>query len=39
VNQTAGAVPAPMQYLLPDLPPENIMALREVVLKAGKYPL
>jgi uroporphyrinogen decarboxylase len=34
-----GYIVAPTHYLLPDVPPENILALRETVLESGQYPL
>jgi uroporphyrinogen decarboxylase len=34
-----GYILAPTHYLLPDVPPENILALRDTVLNKGKYPL
>ena len=34
-----GYILAPTHYLLPDVPPENIIALRNTVVEFGKYPL
>ncbi len=34
-----GYILAPTHYLLPDVPPKNIIALRNTVLEFGKYPL
>jgi uroporphyrinogen decarboxylase len=34
-----GLILAPTHYLLPDVPPENVIALRDAVLKHGRYPL
>jgi uroporphyrinogen decarboxylase len=34
-----GYILAPTHYVLPDVPPENIIALWDAVLKFGKYPL
>ncbi len=34
-----GYILAPTHYLLPDVPPENILALRDAVLQYGNYPL
>lgn len=34
-----GFIIAPTHYLQPDVPPENIIALRDAVLKHGFYPL
>ncbi len=34
-----GYILAPTHYLLPDVPPENILALRDAVLIGGRYPL
>ena len=34
-----GYILAPTHYLLPDVPPENVVALRDTVLEFGKYPL
>jgi len=34
-----GYILAPTRYVLPDIPPENIIALWDAVLKSGKYPL
>lgn len=34
-----GLILAPTHYLLPDVPPENVMALRDAVLEHGRYPL
>jgi len=34
-----GYILAPTHYVLPDVPPENIMALRDTVLEFGRYPL
>ncbi len=34
-----GLILAPTHYLLPDVPPENVMALRDTVLEHGRYPL
>jgi uroporphyrinogen decarboxylase len=34
-----GLILAPTHYLLPDVPPENVMALRAAVLEHGSYPL
>ncbi len=33
-----GFIAAPTHYLLPDVPPENILALRDAVVEFGKYP-
>jgi uroporphyrinogen decarboxylase len=33
-----GLILAPTHYLLPDIPPENVMALRDTVLEYGRYP-
>jgi uroporphyrinogen decarboxylase len=33
-----GLILAPTHYLLPDVPPENVMALRDAVLEFGRYP-
>jgi uroporphyrinogen decarboxylase len=33
-----GLILAPTHYLLPDVPPENVMALRNAVLEHGRYP-
>lgn len=34
-----GYILAPTHYLLPDVPPENILTLRDVVMESGRYPL
>lgn len=34
-----GYILAPTHYLLADVPPENVIALRDAVLETGKYPL
>ncbi len=34
-----GYILAPTHYLLPDVPPENVLALRDAVLEVGNYPL
>jgi uroporphyrinogen decarboxylase len=34
-----GCILAPTHYLLPDVPPENILTLRDTMLESGKYPL
>ncbi len=34
-----GYILAPTHYLLPDVPPENILALRDTVLELGQYPV
>jgi uroporphyrinogen decarboxylase len=34
-----GLILAPTHYLLPDVPPENVLALRDAVLECGHYPL
>jgi len=34
-----GFILAPTHYLLPDIPPENILALRDAVIQYGGYPL
>lgn len=34
-----GLILAPTHYLLPDVPPENVIALRDTVLQYGRYPL
>lgn len=34
-----GLILAPTHYLTPDVPPENVIALRDAVLKHGSYPL
>ncbi len=34
-----GYILAPTHYLLPDVPPENILALRNAVIQYGSYPL
>lgn len=34
-----GYILAPTHYLQPDVPPENIIALRDAVMEFGKYPL
>lgn len=34
-----GYILAPTHYLLPDVPPENILALRDSVLELGRYPM
>lgn len=34
-----GFILAPTHYLLADVPPENVMALRDAVLEHGRYPL
>ncbi len=34
-----GYILAPTHYLLPDIPPENILALRDTVLSKGNYPM
>jgi uroporphyrinogen decarboxylase len=34
-----GYILAPTHYLLPDVPPENILALRDAVVIGGRYPL
>jgi uroporphyrinogen decarboxylase len=34
-----GYILAPTHYLQPDVPPENVLALRNAVLEFGKYPL
>ena len=34
-----GYILAPTHYVLPDVPPENIIALRDAVLEFGRYPL
>lgn len=39
LGRGGGYILAPTHYVLPDVPPENIIALRDAVLKAGKYPL
>jgi uroporphyrinogen decarboxylase len=33
-----GLILAPTHYLLPDVPPENVIALRDAVLECGRYP-
>ena len=39
LGRGGGYILAPTHYVLPDVPPENIIALRDTVLKFGKYPL
>lgn len=34
-----GYILAPTHYLQPDVPPENVLALRDAVMNYGKYPL
>jgi uroporphyrinogen decarboxylase len=34
-----GYILAPTHYVLPDVPPENILALRDAVINYGRYPL
>lgn len=34
-----GYILAPTHYLTPDVPPENVLALRDAVLERGRYPL
>jgi uroporphyrinogen decarboxylase len=34
-----GYIVAPTHYLLPDIPPENVLALRDAVMEFGNYPL
>ena len=34
-----GYILAPTHYLLPDVPPENVIALRDAVMEEGRYPL
>lgn len=34
-----GYILSPTHYLQPDVPPENVMALRDAVLECGHYPL
>jgi uroporphyrinogen decarboxylase len=34
-----GYILAPTHYLTPDVPPENVLALRNAVLERGAYPL
>ncbi len=34
-----GYILAPTHYILPDVPPENILALRDAVIQHGSYPL
>ena len=34
-----GYILAPTHYLLPDVPPKNILVLRDTVLESGQYPL
>lgn len=34
-----GYILAPTHYLLPDVPPENVIALRDAVMEEGVYPL
>jgi uroporphyrinogen decarboxylase len=39
LGNNGGYILAPTHYLLADVPPENILALRDAVLKHGQYPL
>jgi uroporphyrinogen decarboxylase len=39
LGRGGGYILAPTHYLLPDVPPENILALRDVVMRYGSYPL
>ena len=38
LGRGGGYILAPTHYLLPDIPPENILALRDAVLSHGHYP-
>jgi uroporphyrinogen decarboxylase len=39
LGRGGGYILAPTHYVLPDVPPANIVALRDAVLKSGQYPL
>jgi uroporphyrinogen decarboxylase len=39
LGQGGGYILAPTHYILPDVPPENILALRDAIIQAGRYPL
>lgn len=39
LGRQGGYILAPTHYLQPDVPPENILALRDAVLACGRYPL
>ena len=39
LGQGGGYILAPTHYVQPDVPPENILALRDAVLEHGRYPL
>jgi len=39
LGRDGGYILSPTHYLLADVPPENILALRDAVLKSGNYPL
>ena len=34
-----GYILAPTHYLLPDVPPQNVIELRDAVMECGGYPL
>jgi uroporphyrinogen decarboxylase len=39
LGKGGGYILAPTHYLQPDVPPENVIALRDAVLEFGQYPL
>ena len=39
LGRGGGYILSPTHYLLADVPPENILAMRDAVLKSGNYPL
>ena len=39
LGREGGYILSPTHYLLADVPPENIMALRDAVIQYGRYPL
>ena len=39
LGKGGGLILAPTHYIQPDVPPENILALRDAVLEYGRYPL
>ena len=39
LGRGGGYILAPTHYLLSDVPPENVLALRDAVLEYGRYPL
>jgi uroporphyrinogen decarboxylase len=39
LGKGGGLILAPTHYVQPDVPPENIIALRDAVLEYGRYPL